>query len=82
MISEVTLMSRRECHLCEQALAELERVLPNYGLRARVVDIDEDAELRAEYGDRVPVVLLDGKEHGYFTVDEKRLRKALEAGRA
>lgn len=77
-ITDVTLMSRGGCHLCDVALAELERILPDYRLRARVVDVDTDPELRAEYGDRVPVVLLDGKEHGYFTVDESRLRAALE----
>ena len=33
-----------------------------------------------EYGDRVPVVLLDGKEHGYWRVEEDRLLRDL--GRA
>lgn len=74
---DVTLMTRQGCHLCEVATGELERILPDYGLSARLVDIDTDPQLRAEYGDRVPVVLLDGKEHGYFTVDERRLRPAL-----
>ncbi|WP_404829320.1 glutaredoxin family protein [Epidermidibacterium keratini] len=74
-------MSRDGCHLCEVARSELERILPDYGLRATVVDVDADDELRFEYGDRVPVVLLDGKEHGYFTVEEKRLRAALDARR-
>lgn len=76
---DVTLMTRQGCHLCEVARGELERILPDYGLTARLVDVDTDAELRAEYGDRVPVVLLNGKEHGYFTVDERRLRPALQA---
>ncbi|WP_134321923.1 glutaredoxin family protein [Cumulibacter soli] len=76
---EVTLMTRQGCHLCEVAAGELSRILPDYGLRASQVDIDSDPELRAEYGDRVPVVLLNGKEHGYYTVDEHRLRPALQA---
>jgi hypothetical protein len=42
-----------------------------------VVDVDTDPELQAEYGDRVPVVLLDGREHSYFTVDVDRLRRDL-----
>jgi glutaredoxin len=44
------------------------------------IDIDNAAvatEVRAEYSDRVPVVLLDGKEHGYWRVEEPRLRRAL-----
>lgn len=71
-------MTRQGCHLCDVAAAELERILPAFGLEARLVDIDADAELRVEYGDRVPVVLLNGSEHGYFTVDEHRLRAALQ----
>ncbi|WP_374203789.1 glutaredoxin family protein [Pseudonocardia sp. ICBG601] len=30
-----------------------------------------------EYGDQVPVVLLDGREHDSFRVDEERLRADL-----
>jgi hypothetical protein len=44
------------------------------------IDVDADPDLRAEYGDRVPVVLLDGREHSYFTVDVVRLRADLGLG--
>ena len=36
-----------------------------------------DMLVRVEYGDRLPVVLLDGVEHSYWTVDEARLRADL-----
>ncbi len=36
-----------------------------------------DAELRAEYGDRVPVIMVDGREHGFWRVEEARFRAAL-----
>jgi hypothetical protein len=39
--------------------------------------VDTDPELRAEYGDRVPVIMVDGREHGFFRVEEGRLRAAL-----
>jgi hypothetical protein len=39
-----------------------------------------DSALRAEFGDRLPVVLLDGREHSYWDVDVPRLRSDL-AGR-
>ena len=42
------------------------------------VDVDVDSiELQRDYGDRVPVMLLDGKEHGYWRVEEDRLRRDL-----
>jgi len=74
----VELMVRVDCHLCELARGALERVLPAYGIVPSYIDVDTDSELRAEYGDRVPVTLINGKEHGYFDVDEKRLRAALD----
>ncbi len=33
--------------------------------------------LRAEFGDRLPVILLDGREHSYWEIDEPRLRADL-----
>ena len=74
------LMTRAGCHLCEAAAATLEAVGAEAGLRPRAVDVDADPELQAEYGDRVPVVLLDGREHSYFTVDVDRLRRDLGIG--
>jgi len=41
------------------------------------VDVDGSTALRDEYSDRVPVVFIDGKEHGYWRVEEPRFRKAL-----
>jgi hypothetical protein len=44
-------------------------------------NVDVDPRLASEYGDRVPVVLVDGKEHGYWRVEEARLRRALQGRR-
>ena len=75
----VTLLSRAGCHLCDEARAAIERVCAEVGTPWDEVDVDADPELRAEYGDRVPVTLVDGAEHGYFTVEEPRLRAVLNA---
>ncbi|MFE3544062.1 glutaredoxin family protein [Nocardia sp. NPDC059177] len=83
----VTLLTRAGCGMCTTALAQLETICGDFGLPVRTVDVDEaaaeDPGLRAEYGDRLPVVLLDGREHSYFDVDEPRLRADLSrfAGR-
>ena len=73
----VTVMSRRDCSLCEKAIEAVRRICGELDVPWHSVDIDTEAELRAEYGDRVPVVLIDGREHGYFTVEEDRFRAAL-----
>ncbi len=74
------LMTRAGCHLCEIAAETLTRLAGEAGLVPQLVDVDGDDDLRAEYGDRVPVVLLDGREHSYFTVDVDRLRRDLGTG--
>lgn len=77
MTHHVTVMSRETCHSCHVAAAEIERICGEMGATWSVEDVDADPELRAEYGDRVPVFLIDGVEHGYWKVEEDRLRAAL-----
>jgi Glutaredoxin-like domain (DUF836) len=73
----VTVVSRQGCHLCEVAEADVARICGELGERWSVVDVDTDPELRAEYGDRVPVILIDDVEHGYWSLEEDRFRAAL-----
>ncbi len=79
MAHHVTLLTRVDCHACEQARADIERICGELGVPWSTEDVDTDQELRAEYGDRVPVILVDGAEHGYWSVEEDRLRAALSA---
>ncbi len=78
MTPRLQLLVRAGCHLCEDAAGTLAELAAEAGLEPPVsVDVDADPELQAEYGDRVPVVLLDGRDHSYFTVDTRRLRRDL-----
>ena len=73
----VELLSRAGCHLCDDARRLVERVTAEAGLGWTETDVDADPVLRAEFGDLVPVVRVDGKELGYWRIDEARLRRAL-----
>lgn len=73
----VTVMTRTGCHACELAEADVARICGELGVPWSAVDVDADSEDQAEYGDRVPVLLIDGDEHGYWQVEEDRLRTAL-----
>lgn len=77
----ITLLTRAGCGSCDAALAQLVPLCEEFGIPLETVDVDaaasRDPELRAEYGDRLPVVLLDGREHSYWEVDEVRLRSDL-----
>ena len=77
----LVLLSRDGCHLCDDARAVLSRVAAEVGEGWQERDVDADPNLAAEYGDRVPVVLLDGAEHSYWRVDETRLKAALAGQR-
>jgi len=77
----VTVYSRRGCHLCAAAEADVRRIA---GRRARVevVDVDADPVLAAGYTVRVPVVAVDGVEVAELEVDLAAVRAALRAARS
>jgi hypothetical protein len=41
--------------------------------------IDNDSELQKEYGEQVPVILIDEKVHDYWRVDLIRFTKAINS---
>lgn len=67
------LYTRPGCHLCEEAVAALEEI----GEPFVEIDITTSEELEIEYGERIPVIMLDGREHGYWRVEKERLRRDL-----
>lgn len=69
--------TRAGCPPCDRAEADVARICADLGCGWATVDIDTDPTLRAEYGDRVPVIEVDAQEHAYWQVDETRLRRAL-----
>lgn len=79
---QVQLLTRDGCTLCERVHARLLALAGELGFKLSTTDVDAaaaagDAGLRAEFGDRLPVVLLDGREHSYWDIDEPRLRADL-----
>ena len=80
MTPRLQLLTREGCHLCEEAATVLAQLAAEAGIEPpESSDVDADPETQAEFGDRVPVVLLDGREHSYFSVDVPRLREDLRA---
>ena len=73
----VTLITRVGCHLCDDASLLLRHLRDELGFGYDELDVDADRDRRNEYSDRVPVILVDGKEHGYWRVEEARFRAAL-----
>ena len=69
----LTLYRRVDCHLCEEAVALLNRLQ----LCWQAVDVDEDEELVRRFGDRVPVVSREGREIAQAPITEAALRAAV-----
>jgi glutaredoxin len=76
-VTRLTLVTRPSCHLCDVAKEAMARIAADTGEEWTELDVESDIALEREYGDRVPVILLDGKEHGYWRVEEERLRRDL-----
>lgn len=77
MSARVELLSRQDCHLCEDARVVVSQVCEQVDVVWSEVDVDADPVLRERYGDQVPVVLVDGEVVGYWRVAPERLRAAL-----
>ena len=77
----ITLITRPGCHLCDVAKEALDRVTAASGEPWSELSVDTDIELEREYGERLPVILLDGRDHGYWRVEEERLLRDLAAPR-
>jgi Glutaredoxin-like domain (DUF836) len=81
---QVELLTRDGCVICARTHARLAALAAELDFDLSATDVDAAASagnpgLRAEFGDRLPVILLDGREHSYWEIDEARLRADLEA---
>ncbi|ATA29670.1 hypothetical protein MLM_3805 [Mycobacterium lepraemurium] len=76
------LLTRDGCTMCERIHARLVELAAELGFELSTTGVDAAAAagnpgLRAEFGGRLPVILLDGREHSYWDIDEPRLRADL-----
>jgi glutaredoxin len=76
----VTVYSKPDCHLCQEAMALLQRLRAELGFELEERDILQDEALHRAYFERIPVVALDGEELFDYFVDEPVLRERLGGG--
>ncbi len=74
----VTLYGKPGCHLCADARLLIEEVRAERPFDLREVDVSIDATLHRAYGERVPVVEVDGEELFEYHVDPRALRERLD----
>lgn len=69
----VVLYSRPGCHLCDVARGEIAHVRERHPFAFQEIDIEGDDALELEYGLRIPVVTIDGREAFETEVDGRDL---------
>ncbi len=73
----VRLYSAPGCHLCDAARRVLAGVRADVAFDLEEVDISSDPALERRYRERIPVVLVDGKEAFHYFVHPGALRDRL-----
>jgi len=73
----LTLITRRDCHLCDEMAAVIDRVAPGFSTAVEVLDVDADPGLHAQYTDQVPVLLIEGRRAFKYRVTERELERHL-----
>lgn len=83
---QITLIGKPGCHLCDDARVALNAVIDGFqaqhsGAQVQVTELNilDDPPLALKHSEDIPVVLINGKMHGYWHVDAVRLTAALVA---
>ena len=74
-MDRLQLVTRRGCHLCDDALAALRAL----GREPELLDVDADPKLFEAYDWRVPVLLFNERVIAEGRIDAAALRRALGA---
>jgi glutaredoxin len=77
-VPTLTLYGKPGCHLCDDARAVVERVRAGRNVALEEVDITLDPALHGRFGERIPVLELDGEIVFELFVDEGGLERQLD----
>jgi glutaredoxin len=80
-VTVVTVYSKPDCHLCEEAMTGLRRMQEELGFALRELDITGDETLHRAYFERIPVISIDGEELCEYFLQETLVRERLESRR-
>jgi glutaredoxin len=78
-VVRVVMYTREGCHLCDDALRMLEALRKCYDVELETVDVDSAPELVQLHGERVPVIVVNGKERFWGRINRVLLERQLRA---
>jgi glutaredoxin len=73
----LTLYVGRDCHLCDVAREQLQRLSDELAFELDEVDITGVEELEARHRRWLPVLEVDGRRLSVYRIDEDELRQVL-----
>ena len=79
MTREITLFTRKDCGLCDEAAADLRALQRDLDFALVERDIDGDPALRSRYNERVPVIAAGDQVIAEAPIDIDALRSRLAA---
>ncbi len=77
-MTEVVLYGKAGCCLCDEAKEVVASVRAERPFELEEVDVSTDPALNRVYGERIPVVAVDGEELFEYHVDAPELRHRLD----
>jgi hypothetical protein len=75
----VNFYSKPDCPLCDVGLYLVRKLARRLEFDIQKIDISQDKQLYAKYGELIPVVEIKGEVIGYGKLSERELSSALRA---
>jgi hypothetical protein len=76
-VKRVTIYGKAGCCLCDEAKAAVAEVRAGTPFELEEIDVSLDPRLNHEYGERIPVIAVDGEELFEYHVYPEELRTVL-----
>jgi len=77
-MTRLTLYGKAGCHLCDEAREAIATVRSERDFELEEVDVSLDPVLHRRYGERIPVVAIDGNDELELIVDAAAVRELLD----
>jgi glutaredoxin len=77
-MASLTLYGKPGCHLCDEARAVVSEALAGRDVDLKEVDVTLDPVLERRFGERIPVLAVDGEELFEYFVDARALAERLD----
>lgn len=79
----LSIVGKAGCHLCDEAKGVMGEVLRNFPeVVTEEVSIEDNPLWADIYGERIPVILINGVEHAQWRIDAQKLTDALRRAQA